>query len=222
RDGELTILAQWDVETGAHTPTPERRQPARPVAGIDKPATNDHRRHDSATVDELNDWLRHYARTRIDSRTIDERRTIPPHVVLDFGNQGLLGMPIDRSYGGLGLTHRDMLRVISQLAAIDSTLAFFVGLNNTLGILPIMQHAQPALRDELLPSLASGRMLAAFAITEPAAGSHPRAITSRAQRIDTGDWLVTGTKSWSGSSAWAGIVNVFARQADGAGMVGLA
>ncbi|KVQ77607.1 AMP-binding protein [Burkholderia ubonensis] len=232
RDGELTILAQWDVETGAHTPTPERRppdrrppdrrQPARPAAAIDAPPADGRRQHAASTVDELNDWLRHYARTRIDSRTIDERRTIPPHVVLDFGNQGLLGMPIDRSYGGLGFTHRDTLRVISQLAAIDSTLAFFVGLNNTLGILPIMQHAQAPLRDELLPSLASGRMLAAFAMSEPAAGSHPRAITSRAQRIDSGDWLVSGNKSWCGSSAWAGIVNVFARQADGAGMVGLA
>ncbi|WP_431823857.1 AMP-binding protein [Burkholderia sp. F1] len=226
-DGALTILAQWDVEAGTHAPEharqqPDRQQSARAASGIDKPAANDRRRHDSATVDELNDWLKHYARTRIDSRTIDERRTIPPHVVLDFGNQGLLGMPIDRSYGGLGLGHRDMSRVFAQLAAIDSTLAFFVVLNNTLGILPIMQHAQPALREELLPSLASGRMLAAFAITEPAAGSHLRAIASRAQRIDTGDWLVTGNKSWSGSSAWAGIINVFARQADGAGMVGLA
>ncbi|PCE30130.1 AMP-binding protein [Burkholderia ubonensis] len=222
RDGELTILAQWDVDAGAQTPEPERRQPARPAAAIDVSPAGGHRRHDAATVDELNDWLRHYARTRIDSRTIDERRTIPPHVVLDFGNQGLLGMPIDRSYGGLGLTHRDTLRVISQLAAIDSTLAFFVGLNNTLGILPIMQHAQAPLRDELLPSLASGRMLAAFAMSESAAGSHPRAITSRAQRIDTGDWLVSGNKRWSGSSAWAGIINVFAKQADGTGMVGLA
>ncbi|WGS47567.1 AMP-binding protein (plasmid) [Burkholderia sp. JSH-S8] len=222
RDGELTILAQWDVDAGAHTPEPARRPAARPAAATDMPPADAHRRHDAATVDALNDWLRHYARTRIDSRTIDERRTIPPHIVLDFGNQGLLGMPIDRSHGGLGLTHRDQLRVISQLAAIDSTLAFFVGLNNTLGILPIMQHAQAPLRDELLPSLASGRMLAAFAMSEPAAGSHPRAITSRAQRIDGGDWLVSGNKSWSGSSAWAGIINVFARQADGSGMIGLA
>ncbi|KVN65215.1 AMP-binding protein [Burkholderia stagnalis] len=218
-DGALTILAQWDVDGGTQTPA---RQPARPAAGIDKPAANDQPRHDSATVDELNDWLRHYARTRIDSRTIDERRTIPPHVVLDFGNRGLLGMQIERSHGGLGLGHHDMSRVLSQLAAIDSTLAFFVGLNNTLGILPIMQHAQPALRDELLPSLASGRMLAAFAMTEPAAGSHPHGIASRAQRTESGDWLVSGNKSWSGSSAWAGVINVFAKQADGAGMVGLA
>ncbi|RQT24663.1 AMP-binding protein [Burkholderia cepacia] len=221
-DGALTILAQWDVDAGTQTPAPDRGQPARPAAGADKPAANDRGRDDAATVDELNDWLRHYARTRIDSRTIDERRTIPPHVVLDFGNRGLLGMPVDRSHGGLGLGHRDMARVFAQLAAIDSTLAFFVALNNTLGIVPIMRHAQPALRDELLPSLASGRMLAAFAITEPAAGSHVRAIASRAQRTASGDWLVTGTKRWSGSSAWAGIINVFAKQADGTGMVGLA
>ncbi|WP_423383165.1 AMP-binding protein [Burkholderia sp. LMG 32019] len=221
-DGALTILAQWDVEGSTQTSAPDSRQPARPAADVDKPAANDRRRDDGATVDELNDWLRHYARTRIDSRTIDERRTIPPHVVLDFGNRGLLGMPIDRSHGGLGLGQRDMSRVYAQLAAIDSTLAFFVALNNTLGIQPIMQHAQPALREELLPSLASGRMLAAFAITEPAAGSHVRAIASRAQRIESGDWLVTGTKRWSGSSAWAGIINVFAKQADGTGMVGLA
>ncbi|WP_321861705.1 AMP-binding protein [Burkholderia cenocepacia] len=228
-DGELTILAQWDVDAGAHAPQPARGlpdgpPPARPAAAAaaQVPPAGAPRRHDDATVDALNDWLRHYARTRIDSRTIDERRTIPPHVVLDFGNQGLLGMPIDRSYGGLGLTHRDTLRVIAQLGAIDSTLAFFVGLNNTLGILPILQHAQTPLRDELLPSLASGRMLAAFAMSESAAGSHPRAITSRAQRLDTGDWLVSGNKRWSGSSAWAGIVNVFAKQADGTGMVGLA
>ncbi|WP_322077630.1 AMP-binding protein [Burkholderia cepacia] len=221
-DGALTILAQWDVDAGTQTPAADLGQPARPAAGVDQPAANDRGRDDAATVDELNDWLRHYARTRIDSRTIDERRTIPPHVVLDFGNRGLLGMPIDRSHGGLGLGHRDMARVFAQLAAIDSTLAFFVALNNTLGIVPIMRHAQPALRDELLPSLASGRMLAAFAITEPAAGSHVRAIASRAQRTASGDWLVTGTKRWSGSSAWAGIINVFAKQADGTGMVGLA
>jgi acyl carrier protein len=65
-------------------------------------------------------------------------------------------------------------------------------------------------------------MLAAFALTEPAAGSNPYAIASTARRIDQAHWLVNGRKSWSGSSAWAGVINVFAKQADGAGMVALA
>ncbi|TDA47804.1 AMP-binding protein [Burkholderia pyrrocinia] len=221
-DGMLAVLAQWDVDPDAQTPEQDSHQPVSLAPGVGTSAAHDREAHRGSTVDELTDWLRNYARTRIDTRGIDERRTIPPHIVLDFGNQGILGMQIDRSYGGLGFTHRDMLRVISQLATIDLTLAFFVGLNNTLGILPIMQHAQPALRNEMLPRLANGRMLAAFALTEPGAGSHLRAMTSKAQRIETGDWLVNGHKSWSGSSAWAGIINVFAKQTNGAGMVGLA
>ncbi|RQR47457.1 AMP-dependent synthetase [Burkholderia sp. Bp9126] len=222
RDSTTKVLAQWDVDSSAQTSEQDRRQPVPSASTVDALPENGHRKGHASAVDELTDWLRHYARTRINSRSIDERRSIPPHIVLDFGNQGILGMQIDRSYGGLGLTYQDMLRVVSQLATIDSTLAFFVGLNNTLGILPIMQHAQPALRDELLPRLANGRMLAAFAVTEPGAGSHLHAMTTRAQRIEGGDWLVTGHKSWSGSSAWAGVINVFAKQADSTGMVGLA
>ncbi|AOJ83200.1 AMP-dependent synthetase [Burkholderia savannae] len=238
RDGELTVLARWDADDriadatrGAATPSASSASPAAsaPCAAsgakadaADVADPSGAASPSAAKVEQLKDWLRHYARTRIDSRTIDERRTIPPHIVLDFGNEGLLGMQIDRAYGGLGFTNREMLQVVSQLATIDSTLAFFVGLNNTLGIRPIMLHAQPALRDELLPLLATGRTLAAFALTEPAAGSNVRAIGAAAQRVDGDHWLVSGQKSWSGSSAWAGVINVFAKQADGAGMVGLA
>ncbi|AJY39658.1 AMP-binding protein [Burkholderia humptydooensis] len=239
RDGELTVLARWDADdcvaeatqgggaaASASSASPAAQAPcAAPAAqahATDAAAAGSAASPNAAKVEQLKDWLRHYARTRIDSRTIDERRTIPPHIVLDFGNAGLLGMQIDRGYGGLGLTHREMLALVSQLATIDTTLAFFVGLNNTLGIRPIMLDAQPALRDELLPLLATGRTLAAFALTEPDAGSNARAIVSTAQRIDGDHWLVSGRKSWSGSSAWAGVINVFAKQADGAGMVGLA
>ena len=222
REGALTVLARWDVESGAQPSGHDRLAVNSPAPELDASSAIRREGHDAPSAPDVIDWLRQYARTRIDSRSIDERRTIPPHIVLDLGNRGVLGMQVDRSCGGLGLGHRDMLRVISQLATIDSTLAFFAGLNNTLGILPIMRHAQPALRDELLPQLATGRMLAAFAITEPGAGSHPRAMTSRARRIEGGDWLVSGHKCWSGSSAWAGIINVFSRRADGAGMVGLA
>ena len=222
RDGALTVLARWDVESGAQPSGHDSLAVNSAACEFEASSAIRLEGRDASSADDAIDWLRQYARTRIDSRSIDERRTIPPHIVLDLGNRGILGMQVDRSWGGLGLGHRDMFRVISQLATIDSTLAFFAGLNNTLGILPIMRHAQPALRDELLPQLATGRMLAAFAITEPGAGSHPRAMMSRARRIEGGDWLVSGHKCWSGSSAWAGIINVFSRRADGAGMIGLA
>ncbi len=169
------------------------------------------RRVSRGLADELRMWLVDYAENRINSALIDERRTIPPHIVLDFGNQGLLGMEVPDSHGGIGLQTRDMVRVLEQLGAIDLTLALFVGNNNALGVRPILKFGAPQERDDLLPSLARGRQLAAFALTEPGAGSNPRGITTRADPDGSGGWLITGSKSWIGSAAWAGVVNVFAQ-----------
>ncbi len=170
----------------------------------------------SKSADHLIEWLRDYARDSINSRVMDERRCISPSVVLDFGNKGLLGMQVPRQYGGLGLDNRSMLRVIEQIGAIDPTLALFVGLNNVLGIRPILNYAQRELKEALLPKLASGRELAAFALTESGAGSHPLGMSAKALPTATG-WQITGEKVWSGSAAWAGVINVFAQQMDAAG-----
>lgn len=172
----------------------------------------------SAPIPELQlvTWLRDYATTHINSRLIDERRSIPPHIVLDFGNQGLLGMQVPAEYGGLGLTHTETMQVLAQLGAIDLTLALFVGLNNILGIRPL-RYGSKTLQNELLPLLASGRELAAFALSEPNAGSNPQAISARAIAQINGGWRLQGTKLWSGSAAWAGVTNVFVQHqnADG-------
>lgn len=165
-------------------------------------------------ADGLVHWLRDYGNHRINSRLIDERRSIPPYIVLDFGNQGIFGLQVAEKYGGLGLRNRDMVRVIEQMAAIDLSLATFVGVNNALGIRPIQLYATPEMRDEVLPILAQGRQLAAFAVTEPGAGSAVRSVASQAIPDGKGGWTLHGTKIWSGSSQWAGYINVFAQLMD--------
>jgi acyl-CoA synthetase (AMP-forming)/AMP-acid ligase II/alkylation response protein AidB-like acyl-CoA dehydrogenase/acyl carrier protein len=183
----------------------------------DPSTTNSDAKRSSATkTEQLLGWLRQYASESINSRLMDERRSLSPGIVLDFGNQGLLGMQVPHPYGGLALGHQDMLRVIAQLGAIDSTLALFVGLNNVLGIRPILHYAQSELKAQLLPKLATGRELAAFALTEAAAGSHPFGIRSQAVPTAAG-WLLNGEKIWSGSASWAGVINVFVQQVDGSG-----
>lgn len=171
-------------------------------------------------TDQLIQWLRSYAKEQINSRLIDERRCIPPDIILDFGNKGLLGMQVPAEYGGLGLGNVETLRILEQLGAIDTTLALFVGLNNILGIRPILKYGSNRLKAELLPILATGRELTAFALTEAAAGSNPRAIQSTAIANSSESWLLNGTKIWSGSAAWAGVINVFVKHPEAGGISG--
>lgn len=195
-DGTLDIVAQDDLEHA----TP----------GVTGDAV--HR-----GSDELIDWLREYASERLNSRLMDERRAITPPVLLDFGNAGVLGLQVPRSHGGLEFGYAETMRVLAQLGAIDPTLTMMTIVHNTLGIGPIMHAAAPALRDELLPRLASGRELAAFAITEPAAGSNPQAIRSTATPDGARAWRLDGEKIWSGTAGWASVINVFAQNIDANG-----
>ncbi|MSU52327.1 MAG: AMP-dependent synthetase [Opitutaceae bacterium] len=176
--------------------------------------------HDHASrsrADEIIAWLREYADTRINSRLMDERRSIPPYIVLDFGNQGILGLQAPRAIGGAGLTYRDTLRVAVQMGAIDINLSSFIGVHNALGLRPIMHYGTAAMHANVLPRLASGRELVAFAFTEPGAGSNPRAIGSTATPDGAGGWRLHGSKKWIGTGTWAGWIVVAAHLRDEAG-----
>jgi len=161
-------------------------------------------------------WLRQYAARRLNAMLDDERRTIAPHLVLDFGNRGLFGLQAPRELGGQDLSSVDLVRVMAQLAAIDLTLATVVGVHNGLGLRPLLRFGSAAQRREWLPLLAGGRQLAAFAMSEPQAGSNPRAIGTRALRVD-GGWRLDGEKHLIGLASWSGVMTVFARAYDPAG-----
>jgi acyl-CoA synthetase (AMP-forming)/AMP-acid ligase II/alkylation response protein AidB-like acyl-CoA dehydrogenase/acyl carrier protein len=197
--GELSLITSWTAPAGAPpaiTPPPTSPEALALIA-----------------------WLRDYISRRVSSSLIDERRSIPPYIVLDMGNRGLLGMLAPRSAGGLGLNTTDFLRVLEVLAARDLTLALFVGLNNALGIRPIVVYGSAEVKAKFLANLASGRELAAFALTEPGAGSNPGAISATARQMPDGSYRVSGTKYWSGSAAWSGVINVFAKTLDAQGQL---
>ena len=164
-------------------------------------------------------WCREYFRTRVNSRAIDERRCIPPSVVLEFGNHGVFGYHIDRAYGGTALRARDWVRVLCQLGALDSTISQLV-LINALANRPIASFGSQALKMELLPLLAKGRILGAFAQTEPVAGTNFMAMRTIAEPVD-GGWRLNGDKIYIGNASWAGILSVMATTPGGA-MVALA
>lgn len=169
-------------------------------------------------ADEIITWLRAWSESRVNSRLMDERRSMAPHVVLDLGNRGLFGLAASPVYGGQGLAMCDVVRIFQQLGAIDLTIASFVIGQNLLGVHPIEKHAGEEVKRRFLPALTSGRQLSALALTEEGAGSNPRSLDA-AGRWDeaTETWLLEGTKVWSGTAAWAGVVSVFVRLDGGPG-----
>jgi alkylation response protein AidB-like acyl-CoA dehydrogenase len=162
-------------------------------------------------------WLRDYGAQRINSRLIDERRTIPPYVVLDLARQGVLGIQVEPRWGGLGLRNREVARVLEQAAGIDLALGTFVLVCLFPGVRPIAAFAGDALKREVLPLLAEGRMLAGYAQTEPGAGTHFQAMEARAVANATGGWRLSGHKWWIGNATWAGVLTAMAHDVDARG-----
>ncbi|MBW4516092.1 MAG: acyl-CoA dehydrogenase family protein [Timaviella obliquedivisa GSE-PSE-MK23-08B] len=151
-------------------------------------------------------------------RKQSQNRDISP-LVMNLAQQGLLGMQIPLQYGGLGFDHFSTLRVLQQLGAIDISLALFISLHNALGVYPIMHYSSIATRRELLPLLAAGHELAAFALMEEGTDSFSPTIASKAIANGRGDWQLWGKKKWSSpnSSCIPGIFNIFVQQVDAQG-----
>jgi alkylation response protein AidB-like acyl-CoA dehydrogenase len=85
------------------------------------------------------------------------------------------------------------------------------------GVRPLAAFGSDALKQELLPYLATGRMLAGFAQTEPGAGTNFAAMAARADAEEDGGYRVSGDKVWIGNGTWAGALTVMAQEHDAAG-----
>ena len=159
-------------------------------------------------------WLREYSASRLDLSHADERRSLPPHVFLDFGRKGLLGINGEPEFGGLDLSPSDCFFVAQQFGAIDLSLSISVLLQSFLVTQPIRRFASESIKEKYLRDLVSGRMLGSFCLTEKCAGSDPRRIQTSARKQSDGTWRINGEKIWSGNAAWAGVLLVFAKTFD--------
>lgn len=90
-----------------------------------------------------------------------------------------------------------------------------------LGAYPIVQAGSEATRERWLPEVAAGRAVAAFALTEPEAGSDPAGLSLRADPDGDGGWRLRGEKLWISNAPEADVYTVFARTEEGHGARGL-
>ncbi|MBP6835026.1 MAG: acyl-CoA dehydrogenase family protein [Deltaproteobacteria bacterium] len=158
------------------------------------------------------DGVRSFARKHVDAGAIDREADIPESVLQGMRDLGLFGLTIPTEYGGAGLGATGFARIIQELAGYDASLAVTVGAHLSLGTSGLLLFGTEAQRRRLLPGMARGEHIGAFALTEAGAGSDAAGIQTRAELDRAGEtWTLDGTKAWVTNGGRAGVITVFAR-----------
>jgi acyl-CoA dehydrogenase family member 9 len=162
------------------------------------------------TLHTLLDGVRRYFHLWVDSAAIDREQRIPDEVLKGLKELGLFGMLVPAQYGGAGLSQTGYARVMEELGSLDSSIAVTIGAHQSIGLKALLLFGTPELKERYLPRLATGDLVAAFALTEPGAGSDAAAIATRAEPRD-GGYVLNGSKIWITNGGFAGLFTVFAR-----------
>lgn len=154
--------------------------------------------------------IRDFARSNIRSLEIDREHTIPPAVLRGLGELGLFGVTLPLEWGGAGLPALDATRVVIALAEADRSVATTIGLHLGLGTRALVAWGTRAQQEKWLPPLATGEAIAAFATTEPEAGSDLSALKAVAAAGPDGRLHLSGTKLYVTNAAFASLLTVTA------------
>jgi acyl-CoA dehydrogenase family member 9 len=145
-----------------------------------------------------------------DAKKIEEERWLGDDMIAELGERGLLGLYVPEEYGGQGLSQTGYCRVSEVFAQIDATLSVVMGVHQSIGMKGIALFGTDEQKERFLPDLASGRKLAALALTEPNAGSDVASMDTRAERQADGSWRLDGLKHYIGNGSKAGVLVTFA------------
>ncbi|HEX6236680.1 MAG TPA: acyl-CoA dehydrogenase family protein [Acidimicrobiales bacterium] len=167
-------------------------------------------------VDQLIDDLRSYCAEHYDAQRIEAERWVPEGVLRDLGEMGLLGLYVPERYGGGGLSQTGYCTVFDAVGQIDATLAVVLGVHQSIGYKGIHLFGTDEQKERFLPGLATGRTLAAYALTETGAGSDAYHLETRARLQPDGSYRLDGEKRYIGNGSRAGVLTVFARTDEGA------
>jgi alkylation response protein AidB-like acyl-CoA dehydrogenase len=142
---------------------------------------------------------------------IDATAEFPQDVRRLFADHDLFGLPFDEDHGGTGTGALMLCLAIEEVAKACASSALMLAVQD-LGSLPIRLAGSEELKARVLPALAAGERLAAFALSEPDAGSDPAAMRTRARRSEDGRaWIIDGEKNWITNAGVADDYVVFAK-----------
>ena len=165
--------------------------------------------------DELIEVLRDFIRREVmpAEAGIDESDEIPDRLIAQAKEMGLYGYALPAEFGGLGLSVQQQVLVTMELGYTSPAFRSLFGTNNGIAGPVLVLAGTGEQRKQWLPRLASGEVVASFALTEPDAGSDPsRLVTSAVPDPGPdGGWVIDGLKRYITNAPAADIFMVFAR-----------
>jgi alkylation response protein AidB-like acyl-CoA dehydrogenase len=148
----------------------------------------------------------------VDSYRIDREARIPEPVIRGLAELGVMSMSIPPQYGGLGLSQHAYCRVMELIGAVDGSIAVMVNAHQSIGLKSLLLFGSEEQKEYWLPRLARGTELAAFALTEPNAGSDAGGIeTGAVPSADGSHYVLNGRKQWITNGGIASMLVVMAK-----------
>jgi len=167
---------------------------------------------DSESLAALVDTVRRFVTERLVplEAQVDETDRIPDELVEEMRELGLFGLSVPEEYGGLGLTMEEEVHVAFELGKTSPAFRSLIGTNNGIGSQGIIADGSEEQKRYWLPKIASGEVIASFALTEPEAGSDAASLRTTAVR-DGDEYILNGTKRFITNAPRAGVFTLMAR-----------
>jgi len=155
--------------------------------------------------------VRTFVKERLEpiSLQVEKQGNIPEATVAEMRQLGLFGLSIPQQYDGLGLSTLAEVLVYEELARTNACFRSRIGTSNGIGSMGILFDGTKEQKKTYLPRIASGRSTAAFALTEPNAGSDAARISTSAA-LEKGFWILNGTKLFITNGGFADIFTTIA------------
>jgi len=144
------------------------------------------------------------------SDKIDKEEYFPKDLYKKMGRMGLMGMTVPQEFGGAGIDKISYMIALEEISRFCGSTGITVEAHNSLGIGHIYEKGTEEQRKKYLPKLCSGESFAAWALSEPNAGSDAAATQTFAE-LDGDEWVINGTKHFITTGDLADVTIVMAK-----------
>jgi alkylation response protein AidB-like acyl-CoA dehydrogenase len=140
---------------------------------------------------------------------LDEKEEFSYDITRKMASLGLFGIYVPYEYGGAGMDYLSYIIAVEEICRVDGSHGATIAAGNSLGIGPIYYYGNKKQKDQWLPRLCKGEILASFGLTEADAGSDAGASKTNAT-LDNGQWVINGSKIFitNSTNKMAGVCTV--------------